>query len=53
MVKAPERSLGKTRHRAARNIMDANEIMKRAPDTLLSMRVGENPLIVKIAHLRR
>ena len=27
--------------------MDPNEIMKLAPDTLLLMRVGENPLIVK------
>ena len=27
--------------------MDANEIMKLAPDTLLLMRVGENPLIVR------
>jgi type IV secretion system protein VirD4 len=27
--------------------MDANEIMKLASDTLLLMRVGESPLIVK------
>lgn len=27
--------------------MDANEIMKLAPDTLLLMRVGADPLIVK------
>ena len=27
--------------------MDPNEIMKLAPDTLLLMRVGEDPLIVK------
>jgi type IV secretory pathway TraG/TraD family ATPase VirD4 len=27
--------------------MDTNEIMKLALDTLLLMRVGENPLIVK------
>ena len=47
MVKDPERSLSKTQHLAARNLMDANEIMKLAPDTLLLMRVGENPLIVR------
>jgi type IV secretion system protein VirD4 len=47
MVKDPERSLSKTQHLAARNLMDPNEIMKLAPDTLLLMRVGENPLIVK------
>jgi type IV secretion system protein VirD4 len=47
MVKDPERSLSKTQHLAARNLMDSNEIMKLAPDTLLLMRVGENPLIVK------
>ena len=47
MVKDPERSLSKTRHHAARNLTDANEIMKLAPDTLLLMRGGENPLIVK------
>ena len=46
MVKDPERSLSKTQHLAARNLMDANEIMKLAPDTLLLMRVGENPLLV-------
>ena len=46
MVKDPERSLSKTQHLAARNLMDANEIMKLAPDTLLLMRVRENPLIV-------
>lgn len=27
--------------------MDANEIVKLAPDTLLPMRVGDNPLIVR------
>jgi type IV secretion system protein VirD4 len=47
MVKDPERSLSKTQHLAARNLMDPNEIMKLAPDTLLLMRVGESPLIVK------
>jgi type IV secretion system protein VirD4 len=47
MVKNPERSLSKTQHLAARNLMDPNEIMKLAPDTLLLMRVGGNPLIVK------
>jgi type IV secretion system protein VirD4 len=47
MVKDPERSLSKTQHLAARNLMDPNEIMKLASDTLLLMRVGENPLIVK------
>ena len=47
MVKDPERSLSKTQHLAARNLMDANEIMKLAPDTLLLMRVGENPLIAR------
>ena len=47
MVKDPERSLSKTQHLAARNLMDPNEIMKLAPDTLLLMRVGEHPLIVK------
>ena len=47
MVKDPERSLSKTQHLAARNLMDANEIMKLAVDALLLMRVGENPLIVR------
>ena len=47
MVKDPERSLSKTQHLSARNLMDPNEIMKLAPDTLLLMRVGENPLIVR------
>ena len=47
MVKDPERSLSNTQHLAARNLMDANKIMKLAPDTLLLMRVGENPLIVR------
>lgn len=47
MLKDPERSLSKTQHHAARNLMDADEIMKLAPDTLLLMRVGESPLIVK------
>ena len=47
MVKDPERSLSKTQHLAARNLMDAGEIMKLAPDTLLLMRVGENPLVVR------
>jgi type IV secretion system protein VirD4 len=40
MVKDPERSLSKTQHLTARNLMDPNEIMKLAPDTLLLMRVG-------------
>jgi type IV secretion system protein VirD4 len=47
MLKDPERSLSKTQHLAARNLMDPNEIMKLAPDTLLLMRIGESPLIVK------
>jgi type IV secretion system protein VirD4 len=47
MVKDPERSFSKTQHLATRNLMDPNEIMKLTPDTLLLMRVGENPLIVK------
>ena len=47
MVKDPERSLSRTQHLAARNLMDPNEIMKLSPDTLLLMRVGENPLIVR------
>ncbi len=47
MVKDPERSLSKTQHLAARSLMDPNEIMKLAPDTLLLMRVSENPLIVR------
>jgi type IV secretion system protein VirD4 len=47
MLKDPERSLSKTQHLATRNLMDPNEIMKLAPDTLLLMRVGENPLIVR------
>ena len=46
MVKDPERSSSKTQHLATRNLMDANEIMKLASDTLLLMRVGETPLIV-------
>lgn len=47
MVKAPERSVSRSQHLGARNLMDTNEIMKLAPDTLLLMRVGESPLIVK------
>ena len=47
IVKDPERSVSKTQHLGARNLMDPNEIMKLAPDTLLLMRVGESPLIVK------
>jgi type IV secretion system protein VirD4 len=47
MVKDPERSLSKTQHLATRNLIDPNEIINLAPDTLLLMRVGENPLIVK------
>ena len=50
IVKDPERSLRKTQHLAARNLMDPNEIMKLAPDTLLLMHIGENPLIVKKLH---
>lgn len=41
------RTVSKTRHLAARNLMDPDEVMKLAPDTLLLMRVGENPLIVR------
>lgn len=41
------RTISKTRHLAARNLMDPDEIMKLSPDTLLLMRVGENPLIVQ------
>ena len=47
MIKDPERSLSKTRHLAARNLIDANTIMRLAPYTVLLMPVGENPLIVK------
>jgi type IV secretion system protein VirD4 len=47
MLQDPERSVSKTQHLAARNLMDPNEIMKLAPDTLLLMRVGEHPLLVK------
>ena len=47
MVKDPERSLNKTQHPAARNVMDPNEIINLAPDTLLPMHVGENPFIVR------
>jgi type IV secretion system protein VirD4 len=47
MVKDPERTLSKTQHLATRNLVDPNEIMKLAPDTLLLMRVGESPLIVR------
>ena len=47
LIKNPERSLSKTQHLATRNLMDPNEIMKLAPDTLLLMRVGEYPLIVR------
>lgn len=39
--------MSKTQHLAARNLMEPNEIMKLAPDTLLLMRVGENTLIVR------
>ena len=47
MVKDLERSLSKTQHLAARNLMDANEIMKLGPDTLLLMRVGESPFVAR------
>ena len=47
MVKDPERSLSKTQHLAARNLINANEIMKLDPHTLLLMRVGEDSLVVK------
>ncbi len=40
------RTVSKTQHVAARNLMDPNEIMKIRPDALLLMRVGKNPLIV-------
>lgn len=47
MTSARGRLLSKTQHLATRNLMDPNEIMKLAHDTLLLMRVGESPLIVK------
>jgi type IV secretion system protein VirD4 len=47
MVKDPKRSLIKTQHLDMRSLMDSNEIMKLVPDTLLLMRVGDNPLILK------
>jgi type IV secretory pathway TraG/TraD family ATPase VirD4 len=47
MVKEPKRSLSKTQHLVMRNLMGSNEIIKLAPDPLLIMRVGENPLILK------
>jgi type IV secretory pathway TraG/TraD family ATPase VirD4 len=53
MVKDPERSVSKARHLATRNLMDPNEIMKLAPDTLLLLRVGKSPLIVKSCYITR
>jgi type IV secretion system protein VirD4 len=47
MLKDRGRTISTTRHLAARNLMDPNEIMKLAPDTLLLLRVGEDPLIVR------
>mgnify|MGYP002780481383 FL=1 len=47
MLQDKGRTISTTQHLAARNLMDPNEIMKLAPDTLLLMRVGENPLIVR------
>jgi type IV secretion system protein VirD4 len=41
------RTVSTTQHLAARNLMDANEIMKLPPDNLLLLRVGKDPLIVK------
>ncbi len=47
MFKDPERSFSRSQHLVTRNLMDPNEIMTLAPDNLLLMRGGENPLIVK------
>ena len=47
MLQDKGRTVSTTQHLAARNLMDPNEIMKLAPDTLLLMRVGENPLLVR------
>jgi type IV secretion system protein VirD4 len=47
MLRDRGRTISTTRHLAARNLMDPNEIMKLATDTLLLMRVGEDPLIVR------
>jgi type IV secretion system protein VirD4 len=47
LVEDPERSVSESQHLAERNLMDANEIMKLATDTMLLMCVGKNPLIVK------
>ena len=47
MVKDRGRTVSTTQHLAARNLMDPNEIMKLKPDTLLLMRVGEHPLLVR------
>jgi type IV secretion system protein VirD4 len=41
------RSISQTQHLAARNLMDANEIMKLPPDNLLLMIAGKDPLIVR------
>jgi type IV secretion system protein VirD4 len=46
-VPGGDRTLSRTEHIAARNLMDPNEIMKLSPEKLLLMRVGENPLIVR------
>ena len=39
--------IGANSLKLAQNLMDANEIMKRAPDPLLLMPVGEKPLLVR------
>jgi type IV secretion system protein VirD4 len=41
------RTVSTTQHLAARNLMDANEIMKLPPENLLLLRVGKDPLIVR------
>ena len=41
------RTVSTTQHLAARNLMDANEIMKLPPDNLLLMMAGKDPLIVR------
>jgi type IV secretion system protein VirD4 len=46
-VPGGDRTLSRTEHIAARNLMDSNEIMKLPPEKLLLMRVGEYPLIVR------
>ena len=41
------RSVSQTQHLAARNLMDAHEIMKLPPENLLLMMAGKDPLIVR------